>query len=199
MLKLNSINILVFLMLGFTACNNGEGKVQNQTDTLANTHNDSLMVQPNFVLQPGEAAGKIKLGEDTELLFQEMGRPDSSDAAMQKMVAFWYQGHDRTKPSTAIYAARDTGDLPKSRVKQIRVTAPHFKTTEGIGIGSTLNELKEAFTLSQIKFNEDAPRLPQVWDSNDGIAFEINSRQQCTAVIIHQKDEALKSTYLPLR
>ncbi|OAQ39632.1 hypothetical protein A5893_08560 [Pedobacter psychrophilus] len=199
MLKLSSINTLLFLILYFTACNNGGSKVQSKTDTLSNTHNDSLMLKPDFMLQPGEAAGKIKLGEDTELLFQEMGRPDSSDAAMQKMVAFWYEGNDRTKYSTAIYASRDTGDMPKSRVKQIRVTAPNFKTANGVGIGSILDKLKEAFTLSQIKFNKDTSRLPQVWDSKDGIAFEIDSQHKCSAVIIHQKDEELKPTYLPLR
>ncbi|MEO5909868.1 MAG: hypothetical protein ABIP95_03225 [Pelobium sp.] len=199
MLKINSINILLAITLGFTACSNGGGKVQHQTDTLANTHTDSLVVKPDSLLQPGEAAGKIKLGEDTELLFQEMGRPDSSDAAMQKMVAFWYQANNRNRHSVAIYASRDTGDQPKSLVRQIRITAPSFKTAKGFGAGSSLTELKQAFTLQQINFNQDALRLPQVWDSNEGIAFEIDSLQQCNAVIIHQKNEALKSTYLPLR
>lgn len=195
---------LVFCMgMGLLSCTSNTSKNSN-VDTTANTPIDSgsnINANDNtdFELTPGVEAGKTKINEDTEEVFKVLGKPDSSDAAMQKMVAFWFNEQDDIKHSTSIYAVRDTGEMPKARVQQIRVTSPKFKTQSGIGVSSSLDEIKKAYSIHKIQSFKTVNNQLDVWDSNDGIAFEIGNEKECTAVIIHKKGEELKGTYLPLR
>ncbi|TDQ09456.1 hypothetical protein [Pedobacter metabolipauper] len=196
------IAILCSITLGFISCSSDGNKQDN--NAAANTSLDSAAtssdaVDKDFVLEPGDAAGKIKINEDSEEVLKVLGRPDSSDAAMQKMVAFWYDDSEGIKHSTSIYAVRDTGDMPKARVKQIRITSPKFKASNGIGVASTLDEIKKVYNVHKIQSFKTENNELDVWDSHEGIAFEIDNGKACTAIIIHQKGEELSGTYLPLR
>jgi len=165
------------------------------TDTL----NSLDTLNKETLLIPGVSAGKIKLAEDAEPLYKILGKPDSGDAAMQKAVAIWYKNHDPKSYATAIYTVRDTGDNPAARIRQIRVTAPEFKTQSGIGVHSSLSDIQGTFTLKQLTGVPGDSDAFQIFDSPAGIAFELNKELKCTAVLIHPANEELKAGYLPLR
>jgi hypothetical protein len=165
------------------------------TDTL----NRLDTLNKETLLIPGVSAGNIKLAENAEPLYKILGKPDSGDAAMQKAVAIWYKNHDPKSYSTAIYTVRDTGDNPAARIRQIRVTAPEFKTQSGIGVHSRLSDIQGTFTLKQLTGVPGDSDAFQIFDSPAGIAFELNKELKCTAVLIHPANEELKASYLPLR
>lgn len=204
MIKLNIGIVLLFaITFGLISCSN-DGNKENSSDTVSKVQIDSdtngfKTINVDFVLIPGDAVGKTKINEDTEEVIKVLGKPDSSDAAMQKMIAFWYDEQDGIKHSTSIYAVRDTGEMPKARVQQIRITSPKFKTQSGIGVSSSLDEIKKVYNIHKIQSFKTINNQLDVWDSNEGIAFEIGNEKECTAVIIHKKGEELKGTYLPLR
>jgi hypothetical protein len=165
----------------------------------ADTLNRLDTLNKETLLIPGVSAGNIKLAEDAEPLYKILGKPDSGDAAMQKAVAIWYKNHDPKSYSTAIYTVRDTGDNPPARIRQIRITAPEFKTQSGIGVHSRLSDIQGTFTLKQLTGIPGDSDAFQLFDSPAGIAFELNKELQCTAVLIHPANEELKASYLPLR
>ncbi|MBG6233855.1 hypothetical protein IWX76_000410 [Pedobacter sp. CAN_A7] len=203
-----AIAVLITLTTSFAACSRNDKETnddrQDDKENAATTIRDSLMDSPeqvsaDFTLLPGIAAGKIKIDGNTEEVFELLGKPDSSDAAMQKMVAFWFQEQDGVRHSTSIFAARTTEELSPSRVRQIRVTSPAFKTKEGFGVNDTLMEIKKAYDVQHIKYPLTPNQIIQVWNDKDGIAFEIGDDQRCKAVIIFKKGDDPTSTYLPLR
>lgn len=209
MLKLSpTIAFCCLITALFTGCSNNEqehnNELQEDKEIASNTVRDSLMDSPenvdaDFVLLPGIAAGKVKIDESTTEVFEGLGKPDSSDAAMQKMVAFWFDEKNGTRHSTAIFAARNTEDQSPAKVQQIRVTSPAFKTKEGHGVNSTLTDIKKAYDVEEIRFPLTPKQAIYMWIDKEGIAFEIGEDQRCIAVIIYQKGNDPSSTYLPLR
>lgn len=190
-----SLSVLFFIALT-SACHQNQQTtvaVNDTTKTVQSTPKTSLL------LLPGQSAGEISLGQDVIEVLKILGKADSSDAAMQKTVAFWYQGHDRDSASFAIYTARDTSDHPLARIKQIRLTSPKYQTKDGLGVSSPLAALKNKFEFKKINAVNDAGKKYEIYDSTKGIAFEMGQKGNCTAIIIHPKNEPLTATYLPLR
>lgn len=151
------------------------------------------------LLTPGVSAGNIAINQDASEAFKVLGKPDSSDAAMQKTVAFWYEKHYPKSTSFAIYTVRDTGSNPIARIRQIRLSSPAYRTEDGLGVSSPLSLLKKKFDLKKVSLSNTSPRNYDLYDSQKGIAFEIEAEGNCVAVIIHPANEPLKETYLPLR
>lgn len=191
------IIVLFALAMALFACSQSGNN--NNKDADKTVGHPPLTQNLDSLLVPGEAAGLIKIGADAMEVFELLGKADSSDAAMQKMVAFWYDEQGAERYSTSIYTVRDTGATPKARVQQIRVTSPTFKTATGIGISSTLANIQKEFKLRKIQSFSTQNNQLDVWDSDAGIAFEMSSRDACTEIIIHRKGEPLSGTYLPLR
>ena len=209
MIRVNlSAIILIFVML-ITSCNHKSEDNKNNPDlkdqlkkqqpdrasqdTLTqNTANDWLLV-------PGKSAGKTHINQDTEQVFENLGKADGGDAAMGKSVAIWYAHHDSTSYSTAIYATRDMGNSPQALVRQIRVTSPSFKTKEQIHVTSDLSAISKIFQLQIAEKFKDADQEYTVYDSREGIAFEINEDKKCVAIIIHEAGKAIPGTYLKFR
>lgn len=194
--KYRLLPVLLFSILT-SACH------QSQQATVAVNDDSTKTAQSipntNFLLLPGQSAGEISIGQDVTEALKILGKADSSDAAMQKTVAFWYQGHDRDSASFAIYTARDTGDHPLARIKQIRLTSPKYQTKDGLGVSSPLAALKNKFEFKKINAVNDAGKKYEIYDSTKGIAFEMGQEGNCTAIIIHPENEPLTATYLPLR
>jgi hypothetical protein len=189
----------------FMACSTEQDSQNHDSVTVASvpvdtdTLNRLDTLNKETLLIPGVSAGNIKLAENAEPLYKILGKPDSGDAAMQKAVAIWYKNHDPKSYSTAIYTVRDTGEKPAARIRQIRVTAPEFKTQSGIGVHSRLSDIQGTFTLKQLTGVSGDSDAFQIFDSPAGIAFELNKELKCTAVLIHPANEELKASYLPLR
>lgn len=198
-----TLSLLYILFIGYLSCNNANHKSNvekvgdDPTDTAVNV---STSAHTDFSLLPGIGAGMIKIDQDTEEVMKILGRPDSSNAAMQKMLAFWHTDVDGKSYPISIYAGRDTEEMSTSRVLQIRVTSPTFQTQKGVGVASTLDDIKEAYDVQEITSSDTQNNNePTIWDNNEGIAFEINQQKKCIAVIIHKKGELLSATNRPLR
>jgi hypothetical protein len=70
-----------------------------------------------------------------------------------------------------------------SRVKQIRVTSPQFKTAEGIGTGATLTELSARYSIKAV---DQYKQLKVYDDLQHGIAFDVDSiTNRCVAISVH--------------
>jgi hypothetical protein len=212
-LKLGPLLGLFYLIM--LSCNSGHKQAAKIVDTLLAVRSDTSMQgvkvvhdsvskasnlpKKDWTLIPGEAAGKTRLNENAEQAVKTLGKADGGDAAMQKAVMIWYNGHDTTANSIAVYTARDTGDAPAARIKQIRVTSGSFKTLEGIHTGSTLEDIKQKFEVTRTETYKDEGETYQVYSSNKGIAFELDSNGVCVAIIIFEAGKPLPGTYLKFR
>ena len=164
------------------------------TDTL-----DSASREGDWLLEPGISAGKTAINEKADPVYARLGKADGGDAAMGKAIAIWYNNHDSTAHSIAIYTVRDTGDMPPARIKQIRVTSPAFKTKEGIHPGSTLDEIKKVYQVNRSEAYKSEGENYTVYSSKKGIAFEINAAGECVSVIIFEAGKPSATTYLKFR
>jgi hypothetical protein len=209
MLKLNSvIASLYFITIVFLSCSSNTKETnddrQDNKERTATLRRDILMsagatISKELLLVPGHAAGNINIDQNSDEVFKMFGKPDSSDAAMQKMVAFWYDDHEGTKYATSIFTARDTEDQSMALVRQIRVTSPAYKTIDGFGVNSTLANIRIAYDVQEIKYPLTPKQEMHIWIDKEGIAFEIGKDEKCNAVIIYKKGDDPSSTYLPLR
>lgn len=150
------------------------------------------------LLQPGRAAGKISIGQNAEDVYKAMGKPDGGDAAMGKAVAYWHQKGEAADHATSIYTARDTGENPIARVRQIRVSSTAFKTENGMGVGSTLAEIQKAYHVTKSETYKVGGQSYTVYSDPSGISFEVDTKGNCVAVIIYTKG-AQPGSYLSLR
>lgn len=149
-----------------------------------------------YLIVPGKAIGNTRIDENIDDVIRLLGKPDDSDAAMQKSVSFYYKG----AYSTAILSARDTeGDHPAAKVKQIRVTSPAFKTEDSLHVGSTLDELQAKYQLKKATTYKGEGGECTVWDAGHGIAFETNPAKSVIAVIVYAPEEPYKGAYLNIR
>jgi hypothetical protein len=204
MKMIKSINSLLLLVILFYACSGDQSKStkeQEQTvkDTIATSSADTSGNDQSLLLVPGKSAGKVNIGQNAEEVYVLFGKADAGDAAMQKSVAIWYKNHDPKSFSTSVYTVRDTGDNPAARIKQVRVTSPEFKTKENIGVSSTLGEIQNKYSVTKLTDVTDRGEVLEMYDNLAGIAFEVDSKGICKAIIIHSANEGLKPTSLPLR
>ncbi|WP_457289509.1 hypothetical protein [Pedobacter sp. UYP24] len=194
------ILVLMAFTVLFYSCSsdnrkNTAGSDSLDKDTVSTSNAIKTELTQDSLLIPGKSAGLIHIDQDASEVMKIYGKADSGDAAMQKAVAIWYKDHNPKSYSTAIYTVRDTGSNPPARIRQIRVTAPGFKTAEGLGISSSLDKLSKTYAISKVKPGKDTNK--EIYDSKTGITFEIDKEKKCTAIIIHESGQALSSTYLP--
>jgi len=197
-----SVVVCVFYGL-FAACNQTQTK-STQTKKVADTVFSTIIsaeeksVPASALIIPGKSIGKILLKEDAELVYKQLGKPDSGDAAMGKSLSTWYANHNPKGYQTQIFCSRYMGspDENTSRVKQIRVTSPFFKTKEGIGAGSTLAQIQTKFKVVKTASYLNKKLPYDIFDNQNGIAFEIAGKK-CTAVIIYLPGDRGGFTYLP--
>jgi len=191
-----------------TAADSSKGQAATAGDSLhqtsqAGAENDSSQqteVSADWLLTPGVSAGKTVINSDAAGVYKRLGKPDAGDAAMMKSVAIWYSNHDSTAHSTAIYTAIDAGNDTAARVKQIRVTSPAFKTREGIQPSSFLSDIKKTYNkLKKTETYKSAGKIYTVYDSFEGIAFEIDPNEKCAAIVIHEPGKYSYGTYLKFR
>lgn len=207
------INVAV-ISFAWMGCNNQPAANSNTATTVAGTssvqtkntiinkdsatHNDST-TNADWLLIPGVSAGQTRLNENADSVYKHLGTPDGGDAAMMKAVAIWYANHDTTNNSIAIYTSKNT-DIPViARIKQIRVTSPAFKTATGIHTTSALQEIKNNFPVQKTETYKNAGTSYAVYDSKQGIAFEMNPDSVCVAIVIHKAGVINEGTYLKFR
>jgi hypothetical protein len=182
-----------FLLLCCTAlfaCKQPAQK-QNSADTTAQTADTAKAKNAitNKLITPGRSIGDIVLSEDVANVSQLLGRPDSSDAAMGSSLMVWYAGHKTDGYRTSVFAHRKMGDKDEiiSRIQKILVSSPQYKTAEGLGVGSSVDEIKKSYNLKPTSDYKNKEGKVQVYtDLDKGISFEIDATGKCVGVVVHQ-------------
>ena len=179
--------VLLLCCAALFACKQPAQK-QNNADTAAQTA-DTAKTKTSVadkLITPGRSIGGITLSEDVANVSQLLGRPDSSDAAMGSSLMVW---HKPNGYRTSVFAHRKMGDKDEiiSRIQKILVNSPEYKTTEGIGVGSTVDEIKKSYNLKPTSDYKNKDGKVQVYtDLDKGISFEIDAAGKCVGVIVHQ-------------
>jgi hypothetical protein len=138
---------------------------------------------------PGKSIGQTKVDESMETVFNRLGRPDSSDAAMGSSRAVWYENHNKI----SVFARPNYNGNNEvfQHVRKILVTSPYFRTAEGIGCGSTLSQIRKYYTLKQgSSYKENGKPIDVYNDVAKGISFEIDpALDKCIAVLVHKPND----------
>lgn len=153
-------------------------------------------ISPDSLISPGKGIGNIRLGEDANKLTNVLGQPDRSDAAMGASLMLWFAAHNTSGFQISVYAHRNMGakDESISHIKQIRITSPAYKTVDGISTGSFLNSIKKHFTVVKRR----VPETDIYDDVKAGIAFEMDTADKCSAIIVHAAMD-ISATYINMR
>lgn len=203
---------LVLSICVFSACTQNPGSTtsgsQEQTTQTSNElvavgsgsrpDNMPIVVPSDSLIVPGVGVGDIKLDVDAAPVMKKLGKPDAGDAAMGKAVATWFEQHDATEYALTIFTAKDMGNSPVPITKQIRVTAPTYKTKHGIGISSTLTDIQKAFAVKEVAGYRLQQETVTVYADSSGIAFEINKNLRCIGIVIYPKGDLHRDTYARL-
>jgi hypothetical protein len=175
------------------------GCTQNQQHLKFGTVRDNPISSDHLIV-PGQSIGDITLNENADSVFKILGKPDSSDAAMGKMVATWIKHHDTTTYETQVFFSRQMGVGDEaSRVKEIRVTGPDFKTANYLGTGVTMQSIIEKYNFNLVKAAQYMAGSKRFFIFDDvvaGISFEVNNKRICTGIIVHTPNENSTAQYL---
>lgn len=185
---------ILILLVAMAACQSNEKTPEQQAvvaDTVAKETAQAPALDSAYLVLPGVAIGNTKINENMDDVIRLLGKPDDGDAAMQKAVAIYY----KDDYATSILSARDTGDNPVARVKQIRVTSPAFKTGDDLHVGTVL----QTGALKKVTTYKTKNTVFTVWDRGDGLAFEADSTGKCVAVLVYAPEEPYKGAYLNIR
>ncbi|GAA4439942.1 hypothetical protein GCM10023188_36610 [Pontibacter saemangeumensis] len=152
-------NILYAILLGagMAAClsQNDEAATESETEdgTAATSATETTPAPAAFVLEKGRA-GNIKLGMPIEEVRQQV-----VDGTAVKDTLLMLEGQQ----STAYVLHQDDRDKgllieqvcdPDCKVWRISVLSPEYKTAKGIGVGSKYGEVKQAYPISTVAFEE---------------------------------------------
>ncbi|WP_419700858.1 hypothetical protein [Mucilaginibacter sp. NFX135] len=179
--------ILLLCCAALFACKQPAQK-QNSADTTAQTADTAKAKTAitNKLITPGRSIGDIVLSGDVANVSQLLGRPDSSDAAMGSSLMVW---HKAGGYRTSVFAHRKMGDKDEiiSRIQKVLVNSPEYKTAEGLGVGSSLDEIKKSYNLKPTSDYQNKTGKVQVYtDLDKGISFEIDATGKCVGVVVHQ-------------
>jgi len=142
----------------------------------------------NREIVPGSNVGAIHLQSFSSSLEKALGEPDESDAAMGLGWESWKV--DGGTLSVVVWRTKEGHDYV---VRRIRVTAKAFKTGNGIGVGTRLDEIRKDFpSLTALgTFKLPNSKKATLYDANKkGIAFEM-SDGSCVGIVVHEAGEPL--------
>ncbi|WP_154402490.1 hypothetical protein [Mucilaginibacter endophyticus] len=160
--------------------------------TMASDTGASNTSQSNWLITPGKSIGHIVLNDDAQNVINQLGKPDSSDAAMGSSLLVWFAGHNPAGNRTAVSTHHNMGgkDESVSHVQKILVTSPKFKTGDGVGVGSSKQEIQKTYTLkSTSTYNKAGEKVQVYTDLAKGISFEIDSNGKCIGVVVHKAND----------
>ncbi|MFD1258085.1 hypothetical protein ACFQ3S_14855 [Mucilaginibacter terrae] len=198
-------SILISLIgLSFAACNQSPKKNKTIIDSTVTVvvQDSSAKAEPvpaAKLIIPGKCIGQTQINENVAKVFKRLGRPDAGDAAMGKSLSIWYANHDTTGFQTMVFSTRQMGtENEDSMVKQIRITSPWFSTADGIYVRSTLQQIKQFYTVKKSAVVTKKDGKYSIYKTNKGIAFETDAQENCTAIIVFDPSFQPGQTYLPI-
>lgn len=142
---------------------------------------------------PGKRLGAIILNENATAVLDSLGKPDSADAAMGKVVSIW---HENSKNQLSIYTTTKMGVEDFSRLKAIRSLSPDFKTKQNLGVNSTLSEIEKHFKLNKILVFPFDNNSYTLYSSDEGIGFEVGDDQKCHGIVLTKKGTSPEQLYI---
>lgn len=190
---------LAFILLVFitVSCKN-ETKKESSTEHQAPIHekagNTQDQIPQEKLIIPGKQLALIQLNKDIQAVLDRLGKPDKSDAAMGKSLLTW---NNLNNAELSIFTARKMGIEDFSRIKAIRSLSRKFKTKNNLGVGSTLEDIKQKFSLQKVGEFQENENKYTLYTTAKGISFEIDTDQSCHGVIITPKNDQPQSLYLP--
>ena len=125
---------------------------------------------------------------------------------MGHYVEVW-KSHDGN--TVAVASAFDNRGGLTSPILEVVVSSPYFKDRQGIGPGSSLSEVEQAYPSARaIKHAQRTAYIGKIAlldDKADGIAFQfpvaggqLSRNAHCSAVAIHAKGKGVLELYAPL-
>ncbi len=157
----------------------------------------------NSLIVPGQQIGDVHIGENMESVKRKLKQPTGGDAAMGHYWSFWESKTSRQpngKPNVLGIYSGINADGSAVFVRQIRATSPYFRTCSSVSTGSSLLQVKHAFSNAQrIAYYQDSKKAPLVDiydDVKQGIAFEFMRGGRCLAITVHRKGAKVTDNYL---
>lgn len=154
---------------------------------------------------PGKSLGTITLGENSVSAFEGLDSLSFSESSTGHAV-YAYVIDDNGKEATLdVFTTLDSNSMNIQRVTVIRTTAAKYKDERGLGVGSTVDELRSAYAIRPVAaYTGEEPRT-LVYRGEEGISFELGGDSICRAVTIYGAGEqpselyqALFSSYSPM-
>lgn len=204
------------ILLVLSSCQNGarypaENKTSPGNDTFTEANDLQVParqpgVSTDYLIIPGKSMGKTFLGEDAETLYNTLGKPDFSDAAMGKAWMIWF-GRQRdahnNRTELDVYVTYKDSTMSSKVIKQVRTTSSSFKVNDSVHVYAGLATIKHRFPGIAFaeKYRKDSREISVYDDAGEGIAFDIvdAGRQQiCIGISVHEPGTSVNAVYLRL-
>lgn len=113
----------------------------------------------DWLLDPARA-GKATIGMTVDALYDAFGRDHVRliDLASEGMFTPAVQVHDPSTPGATLLVARIFQLCGSFRVDAIMVHSPRYRTSEGIGVGSTIADVRRRYPDARLN-REEGPSL----------------------------------------
>ncbi|MXV49747.1 hypothetical protein GS399_02100 [Pedobacter sp. HMF7647] len=155
-------------------------------------------IPPSRSIIPGDRIGLTRLNDRADSIVNNLGKPDSGDAAMGKSVSYWFS--KPRKEVTMVYFTTNMG-APNAvpRAKQVSVTSSFFTTKSKVSTGASLDFIKKKFPLLKIlgEYSDKARKI-SVYNDPSGIAFNVDDSGRCIAITIYEAGKDPSQTYLSI-
>jgi hypothetical protein len=148
---------------------------------------------------PGVAMGNIRLGPDGAETLRKLPKPYASDVGMSQTRQVWKFAKPGGRFDTLFIHTTGNGIIGAQppdgvTIDLIRATAKRFQTSQGISVGSTLEQIQRAFPDAA-----SVDDVPTVYDAvKEGIAFEFehqpSAQSPCTAIMVHPPGQSRIAT-----
>ncbi len=167
----------------------------------------SVPADDDFLLAPGKA-GPVEIGMDVDALYMRIGRDRTklvdrfSEGYFSPVLEIYLDGSENDKPSMEAHLGWGYS------VDSIVVHDPRFKTAEGIGVGSTLGEIRKKYDVDSIGFGEgplcawvkkismtfalDFYKVPPAWDKTGDPKLIPDSAKGTSILLWRSRDHAQK-------
>ena len=198
--------IFMFCLLG---CHSNSKKSSTETNSVSiKTENeDSVALFSQKIssesksIVPGKSVGDIHIGDKPEQIVERLGKPSKGEAGMCKSLNRWFYGEKTSQKSLSIFSECDPNDDMRPHVQWIRTTDPEFKTTKGLAVGSTTQEIEKTFPDMEILGNyRDTltnEKIVLLTNFKKGITFELSLSQTgtCRAILINKAEKTPPLAY----
>ncbi len=154
---------------------------------------------------PGKSLGNITIGENAVSAFQGLDSLTYTKEAPGGSINVYVIDDNGTPARLDVMTVPDSNSMNARRVLLVRSTAAKYKDDQGRGVGSSMRELQQAYTLRPVATFSQGGRVTSLHGSEQGVLFEFKSDSICHALVIapagansEELYRALFNNYTPL-